>query len=102
MRLDKTPEEDVHFLDLVSEPLRIELHFEMYWLQLKKQPVFDTFLRSNPFFVRKICHLAMTTSYQSIGDTIFHHGEISDHMIIINHGLMRYSWRDAEDIEVGA
>merc|ERR1712050_601518 len=74
-RKKKTPESEVGIVELVSVPLRTEMHFEMYYPFLAPHPFFDAFNKDNGHVVRKICHAAMSTSFTSLGDVIFHFGE---------------------------
>jgi len=92
MRQRATPEAAVGLLDLVSEPLRIELHYEMYYPMLGLHPFFAEYMKACPFVVRKICHAAMSTNTYSRDDVIFHFGEASSKMQIVRSGLLTYSW----------
>merc|ERR1712232_82445 len=44
-RLRETPEEALGLMELVSQPLRIELHFEMHYPLLGRHPFFESFRR---------------------------------------------------------
>merc|ERR1711972_664268 len=50
------PEESIELLSLISEPLRIELHFELNSPMLLVHPFFRACLESNPACMNKICH----------------------------------------------
>jgi hypothetical protein len=92
MRRKQVPESAVGIEDLVSLPLRTELHFEMYFPYLSSHPFFDAFVSENAHVIRKVCHAAMTTSYNSMEDVIFHLGETCNHMTFIGHGVCSYTW----------
>merc|ERR1712190_601786 len=49
------PEHHVKMLFLVSEPLRVELHFEMYALVLSYHPFFDAYKEECPQVMRRVC-----------------------------------------------
>jgi len=92
LRQKSTPESAVGLSELVSEPLRIELHFEMYFPLLGHHTFFLDYFLHSPHVVRKICHAAMSVSSNSIGDVLFHFGEASSKMMILRQGCLRYSW----------
>jgi hypothetical protein len=92
MRQRTTPEAAVGLVDLVSEPLRIELHFEMYFPVLGHHPFFAEYYKAAPHVIRKICHAAMSICSNSTGDIIFHFGEQSDKMRMLKQGELKYTW----------
>merc|ERR1712039_691920 len=87
----------------VSLPLQTELHFEMYFPLLAPHPFFGAFVKDNQHVVRKVCHSAMSMSYNSMGDVIFHLGEAAECMILISTGMVKYTWAhsDSELLGVG-
>merc|ERR1719316_741311 len=54
-----TPEAEIELLQLVSEPLRVELHFELYGPTLNLNPFFQRYEEANPAAVRRVCHSAV-------------------------------------------
>merc|ERR1712151_1075179 len=42
-----------------------------------------------------------STDFNSMGDVIFHFGEVADHMIIISLGLVKYSWGEDKQEHLG-
>jgi len=70
-----TPEKAVELLNLVSEPLRVELHFEMYSASMNVHPLFKTYSLECPQVMRKVCHHSTSVQLVSTGDVIFHAGE---------------------------
>eukprot|EP00927_Polykrikos_kofoidii_P023574 TRINITY_DN2166_c1_g1_i2.p1 TRINITY_DN2166_c1_g1~~TRINITY_DN2166_c1_g1_i2.p1 ORF type:complete len:801 (+),score=109.65 TRINITY_DN2166_c1_g1_i2:119-2521(+) len=72
----RMPETEVSLMCLVSEPLRVEIHFEMFTPILSCHPFFADYIKQCPHVVRKICHHAMEISgtYLS-GDVVFNEGE---------------------------
>eukprot|EP00929_Paragymnodinium_shiwhaense_P038100 TRINITY_DN20193_c0_g1_i1.p1 TRINITY_DN20193_c0_g1~~TRINITY_DN20193_c0_g1_i1.p1 ORF type:complete len:1007 (+),score=246.49 TRINITY_DN20193_c0_g1_i1:164-3184(+) len=85
-------EESVELLNLVSEPLRKELHFEMYSPVLEVHPFFLEYTSKAPRAVSKICHSACSALLVSSGDVIFAYGEAQDapHMYITCTGSYEY------------
>jgi len=86
------PEEDVHLLSTVSEPLRVELHFEMYEVVFKSHPFFSYYTLYFPHIMRKVCHHATSTSKYAHGDVIFNAGEIPSQprVYIVRGGVLEY------------
>jgi len=101
MRQRATPEQAVGLLEAVSEPLRIELHYEMYFPLLGSHEFFADYMKHCPFVVRRICHAAMTTSAFSKEDVIFHFGESATRMFIVRSGSMKYAWGAASSEQLG-
>merc|ERR1740130_1183783 len=52
------PESGVALMKHVSEPLHVELHFEMYNPMLQVHPFFARYVEECPHVVRKVCHTA--------------------------------------------
>merc|ERR1712032_1566621 len=52
------PEAHVELLELVSEPLRIELHSELYGRILRNHPFFEEYIEACPHIMQKVCHVA--------------------------------------------
>mmetsp|Transcript_27566 Transcript_27566/g.42988 ORF Transcript_27566/g.42988 Transcript_27566/m.42988 type:complete len:972 (+) Transcript_27566:69-2984(+) len=97
------PEEKVGLLEMVSGPLRVELHFEMYSPLLRVHPFFDHYTYECPQVMRKVCHTAATTAVFSPGDVIFHAGECLSEpkMYIVMDGALQYTpiWGDISRVE---
>merc|ERR1712232_1407561 len=55
------PEDKVDLLRLVSEPLRMDLHFEQYGIWLSVHPFINLYMEECPAEMRKICHVAVST-----------------------------------------
>lgn len=70
-----TPEEEIELLALVSEPLQIEMHYEIYCPTLQRHPFFYLYKEHNQPAMRRICHLSISRKCYFAGDVIFHVGE---------------------------
>merc|ERR1719454_1354858 len=66
-----TPESEIELLQLVSEPLRVELHFELWCPTLMTNPFFKRYEEANPAAVRRVCHAGVTVTFLSMGDVLF-------------------------------
>lgn len=65
----------VELLTVVSEPLRIEMHFEMYSPVLKNHTFFMEYIKREPQVMRRVCHNAMSSIVLSKEDVVFSKGE---------------------------
>lgn len=70
------PEGRVELLDVISEPLRVELHFEIYSSVLSVHHFFQRYIEECPPVMRKVCHAGISTTEVSQGDVLFTVGEI--------------------------
>jgi len=70
------PESSIEVLDLVSEPLRMELHFELHAPALMGHPFFDNYHFVNPAGIQKLCHVATSQTLVSTGDIVFSNYEV--------------------------
>jgi len=96
------PELSVEMLSKVSDPLRVELHFEMYTPVLNWHPFFNAYTSECPQVMRKVCHSATAMLSISSGDVLFTTGEIPAHpqMYFICSGMFHYLMRGHQPIEV--
>jgi len=94
------PESDIQLLKLVSEPLRVELHYELYKPVLTNNPFMRTFCEEIPPAVRRICHTAVSTSFFASGDVVFISGEQPQEpvMYFVLRGSLTYR-RERRDFE---
>merc|ERR1719433_34259 len=58
-------------LEMISEPLRKELHFEVFAPVLFTHPFFAFYRDVNPAGVRRLCHSAVQQLHFMRGDVIF-------------------------------
>lgn len=88
-----TPESAIELLDLVSEPLRVELHYEIHLPVLTWHPFFRRFNEVNANAMRRICHVAVSRLGVCRGDILFSTGEQPQVclMYFIMHGRMQYA-----------
>lgn len=86
-------EADVEMLQLVSEPLRVEVHLEIYAPLLEKHPLFGRMLDANVAAMRQVCHVAVSTMSVSKDDVLFSRGEVptAPKMLFLAHGSLKYS-----------
>jgi len=85
-------ESRVELLHIISEPLRVEVHFELYAPVLQVHPFFRCFIEACPQVMKKVCHKAMSLLAVSNGDVIFMLGEVPTppRMFIICSGELSY------------
>merc|ERR1712176_455459 len=65
----------VDLLGVISEPLKIEMHYEMYARILAWHPFFHDYLNEGNQVMRRVCHLAMSMLLLAGGDVVFSRGE---------------------------
>jgi len=86
------PEGSVELLQLVSTPLRVELHFELYFPVFRNHPFFARFTEVCLHIMQKVCHSATTTMSVSQGDIVFNVGEIPQKpkVVFLMNGALNY------------
>jgi len=86
------PESSVELLEIISTPLRAELHFEVHSRVICSHPFLDAFADENPPAARKFCHTAVSTLTLSIGDNLFNDCEtpVRPRMFFIVTGSLEY------------
>lgn len=96
------PEEGVTLLNHVSEPLRMELHFEMYSGYFGFHPWISIYISECPQVMRKVCHIGTSMSSVSSGDVIFNAGEIpaKPKMYFVTRGTLQYESMSGMDYPV--
>jgi len=87
-------ESRVELLGIISEPLRVEIHFELYAPVLEVHPFFQCFIDACPQVMKKVCHAAVSQLLVSNGDVIFMPGEVpaSPRMFIVCIGELSYTY----------
>jgi hypothetical protein len=87
-----TPESSIELLELVSEPLRVELHYEIYGPILTWYGFFRCYKEANGPGMRRVCHTAISRLSLSRGDILFSTGELPPFpaMYFILSGRLNY------------
>jgi len=85
-------EKGVELLDVISEPLRNELRFELYSPVLAVHPLFACYVEVVPQVMKKVCHSAVSQLLASSGDVIFTLGEVPSQprMLVVCSGELTY------------
>jgi hypothetical protein len=85
----------IELLPLVSEPLRVEMHFEMYSPVMRMHPFFNEYIQYGPQVMRRVCHYGMHTFLWSNGDVVFTRGEAPSEpkMYFVLKGQLEYTSR---------
>jgi len=99
------PEDQIECLKLfVSEPLRMELHFEIFAPIFRMHPFFGRYIEEYPQVMRRVCHSAVAMEDVSGGDIIFHVGEIPQQpkMYFLCSGTLRYTATDNTKVDLQA
>lgn len=83
---------NVELLSVISAPIKMELHFEMYSPILSRHPFFNKYAEECPHVMRKVCHRSTAMSLVSFNDIIFNAGELPLHpkMFWVCNGNLSY------------
>eukprot|EP00931_Biecheleriopsis_adriatica_P110569 TRINITY_DN8485_c0_g2_i1.p1 TRINITY_DN8485_c0_g2~~TRINITY_DN8485_c0_g2_i1.p1 ORF type:complete len:1040 (+),score=206.77 TRINITY_DN8485_c0_g2_i1:125-3244(+) len=86
------PETSVELLQVISPPVLMELHFEIYSKVLFLHPFFDCYNDVNSTGIRKLCHLAVDMLSLHQGDILFSNLEVPDvpRMYFVTGGGFQY------------
>merc|ERR1711972_582433 len=87
-----TPEQNIDLFKLVSEPLRVELHYEINAPPLQEHPFFRCYEHTYVMAMRQICHSCVVRKTLHHGDLLFSTGETPDdpQMFFVLKGKMVY------------
>lgn len=90
----KTPEEDVELLKLISEPLRVDIHFEIHHAFVNSHPVFSHYCHVSFRDMQQVCHKAVSVFHFSKGDILFSPGELPmlPELLHIQSGTCNYTY----------
>lgn len=93
----------MRLLEIVSEPLRAELHFQLYSSLLVVHPFLSCFCELHPEVMSKVCHSAVSTKLLSCGDVAFSQAEIpnSPQILFVWEGALEYRKDGDSPVEVG-
>lgn len=93
----------VDLLAVISEPLKIEMNFELYSRILAWHPFFSEFLSEGAQVMRRVCHSAMSMLVLADGDIVFGAGEEPEEpkMYIVVEGKLHYKDEYGEECFMG-
>lgn len=94
--------ESVDLLHVVSEPLRIEMHYEMYSRILGFHPFFVDFMNQGNQAIRRVCHSCMSMLLLDAGDVLFNDGDepADPKMYFVCSGVLKYVDKYGEPTDV--
>merc|ERR1740121_1108118 len=89
---NESAESSVELLNLISDPLLMELHFEIYFPLICVQPFFRCYNEVNPVGMRKTCHIACSTFSLTKDDVLFAELETAStpRIYFVLHGTLEY------------
>jgi len=84
--------ESVDLLHVVSEPLKMEMHYEMFSRILSNHPFFSDFMREANPVMRRICHSCISMLLLDSGDVLFRTGDepATAKMYFLSSGALEY------------
>lgn len=87
------PEAEVDLICLLSETLRVEIHFEMYAPMFSGHDFFAAYCEECPHVMRHVCHRAISTQVLTKGDLLFCAGELppDPKMYVVRAGTLLYT-----------
>lgn len=88
-----TPEHSVELISLISDPLRAEIHYEVYIPILSRHPFFFFFDKADTTGMRQICHAVVSEISISRGDVLFSEFEVpaTPQLFFIVNGKLSYN-----------
>eukprot|EP00929_Paragymnodinium_shiwhaense_P027581 TRINITY_DN16165_c0_g1_i1.p1 TRINITY_DN16165_c0_g1~~TRINITY_DN16165_c0_g1_i1.p1 ORF type:complete len:842 (+),score=201.85 TRINITY_DN16165_c0_g1_i1:70-2595(+) len=89
----------VELLHVISEPMRAEMNYEIYWPTFEKHCFFSACKQTQPQVVRRLCHSATSMLLLSEGDVVFDRWEApaEPKFYMIVRGTLHYQLNDFED-----
>lgn len=97
-------EDSVELLRLISNPLLVELHFEIHGHVLFHHPFFMNYNVINPGGMRKVCHTAVSVLSLHTGDVLFRDLEVPAYkrmFFVMNGGLIYKKDNETKYVEKG-
>jgi CRP-like cAMP-binding protein len=95
---DLVPESRVTVLNLLSEQLRNELHYVMFYSGVHAHPLFEKASRISDTLLHIMSKESMARNSLAKGDVIFQEGVSASHMYFVSRGNIRYVKPDRQDI----
>jgi len=95
-----TLESKIDLLRLITEPLMMQLHMEMFFPSLSACPFLRCLKAENESTVKQLCHTAVTVDRVSKDDVIFSEGEspMNPRCLLVQTGELIYTRKPAECI----
>eukprot|EP00747_Dinoflagellata_sp_TGD_P091514 gnl/TRDRNA2_/TRDRNA2_165090_c0_seq1.p1 gnl/TRDRNA2_/TRDRNA2_165090_c0~~gnl/TRDRNA2_/TRDRNA2_165090_c0_seq1.p1 ORF type:complete len:431 (-),score=54.42 gnl/TRDRNA2_/TRDRNA2_165090_c0_seq1:220-1512(-) len=93
-------EEDVKLLNLLSEPLKQELHLELYARFFKDHPLFKRLDQEQKAMMLKMCSDTLLPMPLARGDVLFFTGEVATTMLVLDDGNLQYRRKAAKGSEL--
>merc|ERR1740121_2184033 len=85
-------ESEVELIGMISESLRMELHFEIYSHAITTTEFFVRYTQECPHVIHNVCHRAISIVFFSANDLVFCDGEksLDPAMYVVGTGTLRY------------
>eukprot|EP00930_Biecheleria_cincta_P013827 TRINITY_DN1213_c0_g1_i1.p1 TRINITY_DN1213_c0_g1~~TRINITY_DN1213_c0_g1_i1.p1 ORF type:complete len:994 (+),score=151.92 TRINITY_DN1213_c0_g1_i1:36-2984(+) len=92
-------EEDVELLEKLSQPLQIELRYEVHYPLLSKHPFFLCFAHTNQAVMQRVCSEALKVVHLSAGDSLFTTADAAASMYFVSNGVLIYTLQQTKQPE---
>jgi len=95
--------DSVDLLVVVSEPLKIQMHYEMYSRVVSAHPFFSEFLTNGNQPMRRVCHSCMSMLLLDNTEVLFRQGDepAEGKMYFVANGSLDYLSKHGETISIG-
>lgn len=94
-----TREDEIRFFVMLPEPLRLQLHTEMYCHFVKLNPAFYEAYKVDSALIHSVCHCALSERHVSRGTDVFGATSNAETAYLPRAGLLEYSAKFV-DVEV--
>lgn len=92
-------EEDVELLERLSQPLQMELRYEVHYPLLSKHPFFLCFAHTNQAVMQRVCSEALQLVNLSAGDSLFTTADAATSMYFVSNGVLIYTLQQTKQPE---
>lgn len=93
------PETDVKLLQILSNPLKMELVMHNYGPLISGHAFFSRYSEMDMTAMRDVCFAAIKCTSLGVGDTLFTEATSSDRMFFVTKGCLRYVLQSPEEAE---
>merc|ERR1719379_1985493 len=90
----------VELMPVITENLRIEMHFEIYKPVMRAHPFIAEYIAEAPHVMRRVCHYATGILLLSATDAVFNKGEVGTKMYFIFKGSLEYVPGEGQSVTI--
>jgi len=96
------PEANIALLQMISDPLRMELHFEIHSAIMFQHPFFLSYNHVNPGAIKNVCHTSVSSLKVAAEDVVFSEMEqpANPRIFFVIDGVLKYSKPSQSEDEI--